>query len=302
MIVRPRPSAFGLLFTLRGSIVPAIAPRVLVVVLLSSVLTGLHHQRPALPELTPVPFTLLGLALSIFLGFRNSACYDRWWEGRKQWGQVIAEARSLGRDLHALYPGDPALRHAAGHLVIAYAAALRARMRGEAEAGAGPWLTPAQSDAVQGRRNPPAFLLRELSALFASSHVGGGRSDILYGVIDSRITALSAAQVACERLQATPTPYAYSLLLHRTAWLFCLLLPFGLIGSLGLATPLFCAILAYAFFGLDALGDELEQPFAPGQNSLPLDAFVRTVEIDMLEALGVADVPQPLAPEGHVLR
>jgi putative membrane protein len=78
MIVRPRPSAFGLLFTLRGSIVPVIAPRVLVILLISGTVEWVHRTHPhLLPTLNPVPFTLLGLALSIFLGFRNSACYER---------------------------------------------------------------------------------------------------------------------------------------------------------------------------------------------------------------------------------
>jgi putative membrane protein len=46
---------------------------------------------------TVAPFTLLGVALSIFLGFRNSACYDRWWEARRQLGALVAESRSFAR-------------------------------------------------------------------------------------------------------------------------------------------------------------------------------------------------------------
>ncbi|MGC8528464.1 bestrophin family ion channel, partial [Acidiphilium sp.] len=91
------------------------------------------------------------------------------------------------------------------------------------------------------------------------------------------------------------------LLLHRTAWLFCIFLPFGFVQTLGLATPVVTVILAYAFFGLDALGDELEEPFALSQNALPLNAFVRTIEIAVLEALGAADLPPPLLPVDHVL-
>ena len=112
---------------------------------------------------------------------------------------------------------------------------------------------------------------------------------------------MTEIQTACERLRSTPTPFAYALLLHRTAWLFCLLVPFGLVSSLGLATPVVTVILAYAFFGLDALGQELEEPFGRTPNAVPLDALVRNIEIAALEALGEAELPQPLLPQNYVL-
>ena len=71
----------------------------------------------------------------------------------------------------------------------------------------------------------------------------------------------------------------------------------GLVGALGWITPFFSVLLAYAFFGLDALGDELEQPFGLMPNHLPLDALVRIIEIEMLQALGETALPEPLAPE-----
>ncbi len=92
-----------------------------------------------------------------------------------------------------------------------------------------------------------------------------------------------------------------ALLLHRTAWLFCLLLPFGMVGTLGLATPVLTAILAYAFFGLDALGEELEQPFGDTQNALPLDAMTRAIEIAVGEALNDEVLPAPAKPVRFVL-
>jgi putative membrane protein len=56
------------------------------------------------------------------------------------------------------------------------------------------------------------------------------------------------------------------------------------------------AIVAYTFFGLDALGDEIEEPFGLEPNDLPLDAICRAIEIDLRSALCDADVPAPLAP------
>ena len=108
-------------------------------------------------------------------------------------------------------------------------------------------------------------------------------------------------QAACERIQGTPLPFAYTLLLYRTAWLYCLLLPFGLAESLGWGTPVATALVAYTFFGLDTLGDELEEPFGTAANDLPLDALLRVVDGVVQDALG-EPVPPPLSPERFWLR
>jgi putative membrane protein len=105
---------------------------------------------------------------------------------------------------------------------------------------------------------------------------------------------------ACERIRLTPLPFAYTVLLHRTAYLFCLLLPFGLADTLGWFTPVLAGAVAYTFFGLDLLGDELEEPFGTAPNDLPLLALARTAERNLLEALGEPQ-PESLQPVDFVL-
>src|SRR5262245_54863786 len=130
MIVRSRPNAAQLLYIMRGSVVPRILPRILVITVLSGAVVWLHRQYPVyFPNYTAAPFTLLGLALSIFLGFRNSACYDRWWEARRQWGQLIVELRSLGRELAAIMPGAEAETRRMLRRGIAYPYALAESLR-----------------------------------------------------------------------------------------------------------------------------------------------------------------------------
>ncbi len=282
MIVRERPNALTLLYTMRGSIVPTIAPRVAVVVAVAALVTWVARIEPHLFQgLSPAPLTLTGLALSIFLGFRNNACYDRWWEGRRQWGQLIAEAYGFTRDARGLL--DPPAARVAGLRLAAFAEALRAQLRGQ----------PATE-------TPQAVLLAQSDA-FAALFRSGELSDVQYRLFSDRLQALTNIQLACERLASTPLPFAYSLLVHRTAWLFCLFAPFGLVGTMGLGTPVAAAVLAYAFFGLDALGEELEAPFGESQNALPINALQRATERAVLATLGDADLPPPLEPVDHLL-
>ena len=99
MIVRDQPSIFKVLFSWRGTILPKVLPPLGVVMLVSAIIgilsyVGYFH----FPELPLVGFTLIGVVLSMLLGFKNSAGYDRWWEARKLWGILIANELHFDRD------------------------------------------------------------------------------------------------------------------------------------------------------------------------------------------------------------
>ena len=305
MIVRSRPGLLTILFTLRGSILPQVAPKVLGITAVALAVVAAEMRWPeAFPITAGVgPFTLIGLALSIFLSFRNGACYDRWWEARRAWGSLIVETRGIARLLAALLPEAEhrQMRRRVLRRVSGFAHALHAQVRGKDEvAAASPWLPPGEADALVRRPSAADAVLVRLTADLAEAYRTGALTDVLFGLLEQRVAALSQAQVVCERIHATPLPFAYTLLLYRTAWLYCLLLPFGLAASLGWATPLAVALVAYTFFGLDALGDELEEPFGTEPNDLPLDALLHTLDGIVLDALG-EPTPPALKPERYWL-
>ncbi len=301
MIVRPKPNSWSLFFVLRGSILPVVAPRLAAVALLScaAVLVAEHYPH-GFSQAALAPFTLIGIALSIFLSFRNSACYDRWWEARRQWGQLIVELRAFARDCETLI-ADPLQRRRMVLRGIGYTHALAARLR-PTSAPIAQWLPADEWAALSAHRNLPDALLRAQGRELRQLLDSGALAPVLYPVFEARLLGMAGVQAACERILNTPLPFPYTLLLHRTAMLFCVLLPFGLAGALGWATPVVSVLLAYALFGLDALGDELEEPFGLAANDLPLDALARGIEIDLLEALGETDLPPPLLPRDYRLQ
>lgn len=302
MIVRGKPDLADVLLAVRGTLLPRIAGRLVLIALVTAMAV---LARSALPDLLrsigAIPFTLIGLALSIFMSFRNNACYDRWWEGRKQWGALVVAGRALARQSGLLC--EPA-RHALLVGVAAFAGALAARLRGRDESAA-----IAAAMALGGlpagdpapAPNPTDALLQAMG-LAIQREWHAGRLDALgWRMIEEQICAMGQVQAACERIATTPVPFAYSLLLHRTAHVFCLGLPVALAGAMGWWALLPCLLVGYTFFGLDALGDQLEDPFGLEPNDLPLDALVRTIEREMLAALGQGALPQPLVPVDGVL-
>ena len=299
MIVQKQLNVPAMLFAFRGTVMPRIWPHILLVAAVAVGVCAVTEWRPGLlPEISVAPFSLLGLVLSIFLGFRNNVCYERWWEGRKQWGMAIGHSRALRAKFPPSCPTTASARPASFAVSPVSQPVWR---RGCATATRPPRSRPGCPSPKPRRcldcATSRARRSRGSRAISPRRSAKAGFGEITLQTLESHVEGLSAVQSACERISTTPTPFSYSLLLHRTCWIFCLLAPFGLVGALGWITPFFSVLLAYAFFGLDALGDELEQPFGLMPNHLPLDAMVRIIEIEMLQALGETALPEPLAPE-----
>lgn len=297
MIVRSRPGLFDVAFAVQGSILPRITGRLAIIALVSAIAVVASRYHPGIfAEMSAIPFTLIGIALSIFLSFRNNSCHDRWWEGRKLWGSLVIACRSFARRIATL---DEADRRFFLYGLCGFTAGLAARLRGAdeqaaiaAHCGEGDW-----SAAV----NPTDRLLHELGRRCLQLMRSGRIDPIHYSQLEEQLQLLSQVQAGCERILLTPLPYSYSLLLHRTLYIFCLALPFALAGSLGWWTLLPALLVSYTFFGLDALGDQLEDPFGLEPNDLPLDAITRTVEREMLSLLPGTELPPQLEPNAYVL-
>ncbi|TDQ38554.1 bestrophin family protein [Thiopseudomonas denitrificans] len=305
MIIRPNHGFLSLLLAIQGSILPRVMPQILLIAGLGVVGLVLLDYFPGwLPGYSLAPFSILGLMLSLLLGFRNNASYARWWEARQQLGSLLVQARSLARLATSYLDGTPQQQASALRIILLLRGFSRVLLRSlrhpEIRGCLDDLLDGQEAAVVYQSRNPADTLLRMLSTEIATAHRTGLLSDILVTTFEARVTALADIQAACERLHNTPIPFAYMLLVHRTAYIFCFLLPFGLVGSTGTATPFISALVAYAFFGLDALSEELEEPFGERPNQLPLLAIERTLEINMLEALGLP-TPEPLQPLNYRL-
>ncbi|MBS0237986.1 MAG: bestrophin family protein [Proteobacteria bacterium] len=297
MIVRSRPRFRDILFAVRGSILPRIWLHLVSIALVSVFAVLAAWEHPGIfARMSAIPFTLVGIALSVFMSFRNSACYDRWWEGRKLLGDMVITCRSIARQVSTLDNADKIIIL---HGLCGFSAGLVAHLRNEDERQAiKSWCDVGSASHAPNPTNAVLdYVGRHCLLLMNENKI----NPIHYSVIEEQLSKLSNVQGGCERIASTPVPYAYSLLLHRTALIFCVTLPFALAGSLNWWTLLPVLLVAYTFFGLDALGHELEGPFGLEPNALPLNALRRTVEREMLASLGLKDIPPLIEPQGNVL-
>lgn len=306
MIVRDRPSAVRLLLTLRGSILGDIWKPLLFSIAVATVITLTGGRILGVKvHLDVAPFTLIGMTLAIFLGFRNNVCYDRYWEARRLWGDLAVACRNLARQASTLMapPASEAeVARALVYRVIAIPHAMRHELRGSSPAAdLQPLLDAVTLRGVCAARSPTTALIAETARQLQGCREQGWINPVLAPVMETQLAAMSAAFAGCERIKTTPVPFAYTLLMHRTIFVYCVLVPFGLLDSCGMATPLIAAVLAYTFFGLDAVGTQIEEPFGTQPYALPLAAVCRNIEIDLRQGLGETDVPPPLQPVDYVL-
>ena len=311
MFVNEKRTWLQTVFAIRGCSISQTWPRIVAVTIFAAFVTSLKIGFGLQQySLTPMPFTLMGLTLAIFLGFRNSAAYDRFWEGRKLWGSLVNTCRSLTRQTLTLIRSDVGsdadeIRMAHRTIVraiIAYVKAFRHHLRGsEGDDEVRVYLDDEAWSAVSGPSNRPIAILQHLAELFNRQWREGRINDYHLALLENTLVDLTNVQGGCERIKNTPIPITYNVLIHRIVAGYCFAMPFGLVETTGILTPIAVGLISYGFFGLDIIGDDIEQPFEEDDNDLPLNAISRTIEIDLLEAIGETDIPAPVAAVKGVL-
>ena len=120
------------------------------------------------------------------------------------------------------------------------------------------------------------------------------------GMLERILVDIANAQGGMERLKNTPLPNQYRFFPAFFTRLFCILLPIGLVETLGFATPIGSTIAGLMFLAILQIGDDLVDPFANTIHDVPLTAMCRTIEIDLLQAIG-DEAPEPKTPVQGIL-
>lgn len=257
-------------------------PRVLICVVFGWMVSLLHARGwpLSLPILgTVVPSIVLGLLLV----FRTNTAYERFWEGRKQWGALVNVVRNLARTVWVTVdesdPEDRAGKMAAVKLLPAFAIATKVHLRHESpeDSELAALLTPAQYQKLQTMNSPPleiAFWVGDyLQSQYERKCIDAFQLTSLFERLDVMVDVLGA----CERILKTPIPLAYSIHLKQMISLYCLMLPFQIVAPLQGWTAPVTGLISFAILGIEAIGIEIENPFGRDPNDLPLDDICRTM-------------------------
>ncbi len=290
MIIRKKENWFRMLFVWHGSVLPQVLPRLILLTVLSIAVVYFHGTLLSYKvPLNPAPFTLFGFVLALFLGFRNSASYDRFWEGRKLWGSLLNVSRSLTRQVLTLNRNiDRESIKEFINLLSAFVYALNHQLRNtDSSDDLKEKLSSSDYQLVINSKYKPALILNLIGDWVGKQKLKGNLDSIQQASIDQNLNTLSDVLGGCERIVSTPIPYSYQVLLHRTIYIYCFLLPFGLVDSLSWFTPFIVAFIAYTFVAFEAIADEIEEPFGQEANDLALNSMSIMIEESIKELAGM---------------
>jgi len=297
MIVRPSGNWLRMLFIWDGSVLKSIVPQLLLILAISSLAVATDGRIAGIKiPLDTAPFPLVGVSLAIFLGFRNNAAYARFVEARQIWGRILIAARSLTSQALTYLPqeDDGFARKLFVRRLIAFVYALTHQLRGtDPRPDLARYLGAEDLEQLSGMDYIPVALLDRLRLMLARAARRGQGPEQMLWMLDAQVGELAAAVGGCERISNTPIPYSYGVLVHRTVYLYCFLLPFGLVDAIGLATPLISVFVAYTLFALEAIAQEISEPFGTDPNCLALHAMTRNIERSLLEQCGQPK-PEPV--------
>ena len=272
-----------LLFIMQGSYFKRlIIPQTIMFIFSSAIYYYQTHIAENPIPLNPSIFALLGVSLAIFHGFCNNAAYDRFWEGRKLWGSLVWQTRNIARQVLNLPNVEFADKQAFIRLVMTHMHCLRHQLRDEDnQETLKRLLDKNQQSQLFGKPFTALLLTQKMGEMASVWQKNNQINDLQWQSIDNSIGQIAQIQAGCERIYNTPVPFAYFVLLHRTVYLYCFMLPFGLGNTIGWVTPIVVAFIGYCFMALNEIVDEISQPFGLSEDHLPLCMMCDTIETQL---------------------
>ena len=275
------------LFDVEGSMVREIFGRVITTVIWAVVVVVLFSFGPNAFQCLAIPATahsLIGTALGLLLVFRTNSSYDRFWEGRKQWGSIINECRNMARQTSAWLASDPNLMKEVISWTIAFPFATMQRLR--KSTGIGTALSdvnPSDVARIESAQHVPLAVARILTTRALMARERGLIDSMQLRALDHNIELLVDYCGACERIHSTPMPFAYAVHLRRVLIVYCLTLPLALVKDFGWATIPATLLISYALYGVEEIGVEIEDPFGFEANDLPIQNYCSGIETTLCD-------------------
>jgi putative membrane protein len=239
---------------------------------------------------TTAVHSLLGIVLGLFLVFRTNSAYDRWWEGRRIWGNLVNDSRNLAMKLNALLTkNDKENRDFFSRMISNYAFALKEHLRRVPEYQDLEFINTNTEELYHKAQNKPNFLLvkifKRTNKLKEQNVIDGYQ----YLDIQQNLNGMVDTLGACERIRNTPIPYSYSMFMKKFVFLFLITLPFGFLGEFGYWSVAIVILITYILLGTELIAEEIEDPFGRDVNDLPTDIIAEKIRNDVHAILKVED-------------
>ena len=240
-----------------------------------------------------IPSVVIGLLLV----FRTNTAYERFWEGRKLWSNIDIQIRNISRQILVIVEEknieDAAPKKQALLLLAAFAISAKQRLQKNSNKNEFiDYLSSTQFGQLSNSKNAPADILLFLQDYLQTQMHKGNILVNQVSTIQASINSLLDSSMGCERILRTPIPIAYSIHLKQLLLLYCLTLPFQFVNQLGLWTAPVVFFVSMGLLGIEAIGEEIENPFGNDINDINMVGLCDDVVEGITEIIDL----QPLSP------
>ena len=225
-------------------------------------------------------YSLIGFVISLLLVFRTNTAYDRWWEGRKKWGEIVNDTRNLAVKLSTLIE-DEEERAYFKRMIPNFVFAMKEHLRNGATAN--------DLDLIESEKNLansqhiPNAIIQQLYKRIIGLKKRGVLSEEELIILDKNMNALLDSLGACERIKNTPIPFSYSLFLKKFIFIYVITLPLAFVSQFGYFAALIATFVFYVFVSMEVLAEEIEDPFGRDDNDLPTDSLSQKIKDNVEE-------------------
>ncbi|MDX2216666.1 MAG: bestrophin family ion channel [Oculatellaceae cyanobacterium bins.114] len=266
---------------LRGSVIPAILPRTFVCGGFGTLISIFYYA--GIPVSMPILASLIpNIVLGLMLVFRTNTAYERFWEGRRLWGNLNNAIRNLARQVWVVIleekPQDRQEKAATLRLLVAFAVAMKLHLRQEPIGDElKSLLSSSRFFTLKEMLNPPLEIAFWIGDYLQQQYRGDRLNIYQLNAMQELLNQMVDALGGCERILKTPIPLAYAIHLKQLLLIYCLSLPFQFVKDLNMWTGLIVALVSFTLFGIEEIGIEIENPFGRDPNDLPLDTICATM-------------------------
>lgn len=228
--------------------------------------------------------SLVGFVLSLLLVFRTNTAYDRWWEGRKQWGAMVNNSRNLALKLSVIIKSEEVKKRFRIHLinyVFAIKEHLRAGVIWEEITATESYSQKELKEAIHVPNRIMKAIYGEVQQLIEKKEIS--HEQMLF--INEELRSFTDIVGACERIKKTPIPYSYGLFINKVIFIYVFTMPIGFVREFGYWAMPIVSLIFYVFGSIELIAEEIEDPFGRDANDLPIDTIAQTIKDNLNEIL-----------------
>lgn len=228
-------------------------------------------------------FSLIGFVLSLLLVFRTNTAYDRWWEGRKKWGELVNNTRNLAIKISATQMSDNNKAFFA-RMIPNYAFAMKEHLREGVKLDELD-LTAEELSDISTKGHQPNYISKLMYQRLNKAKENQELTEVELLTLDTNLKTFSDIIGACERIKNTPIPFSYSSFLKKFIFIFVTTIPLSFVSDFEYFSTLIAMFIFYVLVSMEILAEEIEDPFGKDENDLPIESLSQKIKDNVQEII-----------------